>query len=128
MPGCPVADRLVIPAEAARRLGVHPKSIARWTASGWLAAVDVDGRRMIPESSLRAAMDRLAERPAPAPRPLRSVATDPTPDVLRQAGYGWTVRQIALLLSLDATVVARILARHGRGRAAPAATVEAVPA
>lgn len=50
---------------------------------------------------------------------------DPTADVLRMAGCGWTARQIGALLRLDTTAVVRILAHHGRGPAAvPDLTIE----
>ncbi|MGW5556885.1 hypothetical protein ACWER9_06635 [Micromonospora sp. NPDC003944] len=81
--------------------------------------------------------ERFGPRPTPTVRPVplslrRSDAADlfrvggvihspPGPrlddDVLRMAGYGWSMEQIAALIQRDEVYVAQVLARHGRGPA-----------
>ncbi|MET7949242.1 hypothetical protein [Micromonospora sp. NPDC005324] len=81
--------------------------------------------------------ERFGERPSPTARPVplslrRSDAADlhrvggvihspPGPrldgDVLRMAGYGWSIEQIAALIQRDDVYVTQVLAKHGRGPA-----------
>jgi hypothetical protein len=78
--------------------------------------------------------ERFGPRPAPTVRPVplslrRGDAADlfrvggvihspPGPrldgDVMRMAGYGWSIAQIAALVQRDDVYVAQVLAKHGR--------------
>jgi excisionase family DNA binding protein len=83
------ADRLLTPAEAAGRLGVHVKTLGRATRDGRVpGAVRVGGQWRYDARGLALLPPARREaEPPPAPRPLRSPATrkPTTADAIRRA-------------------------------------------